>query len=171
MEKNNNKVTFAGNPVTLVGKEIKIGDKAPEFSVADTGLKLVKLSDFTGKVKILSVFPSVDTGVCSAQAHHFNNAANSLSSDIQILTLSNDLPFALGRYCGAEGIQNIQTLSDHKDLDFGHKYGFVIEELRLLTRGVVVIDKNDTVQYVEYVSEITEEPNYDAALEVAKNIV
>jgi thiol peroxidase len=171
MEKNKNKVRFSGNPVTLVGKGIKIGDKASEFEVLGTDLNPVKLSDYEGKIKVLSIFPSIDTGVCSAQAHRFNKEASNLNDNIQILTISNDLPFALGRYCGAEGIQNITTLSDHKNLDFGHKYGFVIEELRLLARGVIVIDQNDIVQHIEYVTEITEEPNYIAALDAAKKLV
>lgn len=171
MNKNNSKVTFAGNAVTLVGNEVKLGMKAENFSALDKGLKPVQLSDFDGKVKILSIFPSVDTGVCSAQTHRFNKEAGALDKDIQIITLSNDLPFALGRFCGAEGIDNLITLSDHKELDFGLKYGFVIEELRLLARGVVVIDKNNVVKHIEYVPEITTEPNYEAALQVAQSLV
>ncbi|MDE5416619.1 thiol peroxidase [Labilibaculum sp. DW002] len=171
MNKNSNKIAFAGNPMTLVGSEIKKGDKAENFTALNQGLAPVSLSDFDGKVKILSIFPSVDTGVCSAQAHRFNKEASNLGENVQIITLSNDLPFALGRFCGAEGIENLITLSDHKEMDFGYKYGFAIEELRLLTRGVVVIDKENTIQYVEYVPEVTDEPNYEAALEVAKKLV
>ena len=171
MNKNNSKVTFAGNAMTLVGKEIEVGMSADNFTALDQGLSPVQLSDFGGKVKILSAFPSVDTSVCSAQAHRFNKEAASLNKDIQIITLSNDLPFALGRFCGAEGIENLVTLSDHKDLDFGLKYGFVVEELRLLARGVIVIDKENVVKHIEYVAEITEEPNYETALEVAKSLV
>ncbi|WP_282013883.1 thiol peroxidase [Marinifilum flexuosum] len=171
MQKNNSKVTFAGNAMTLVGKEINAGMKAENFTAFGQDLAPVQLSDFDGKVKILSVFPSIDTGVCSAQTHRFNKEAASLDENIQIITLSNDLPFALGRFCGAEGIKNLVTLSDHKECDFGYKYGFVVEELRLLARGVVVIDKNNEVKHVEYVAEMTEEPNYEAALEVAKSLV
>lgn len=171
MEKNNQKVTFQGNPVTLLGNEIKINDKAIDFSVLNNGLEEVKLSDYDGKVKILSLFPSVDTGVCSKQNHTFNKEAANLSDDIVILAISNDLPFALNRFCGAEGIDKIITLSDHKNLDFATKYGFLIEELRLIARGVVVIDKNNTVKYVEYVKEIIEEPDYNAAISVAKTLV
>jgi thiol peroxidase len=171
MEKNNQKVTFNGNPVTLLGNEIKIDDKAIDFSVLNNGLEEVKLSDYDGKVKILSLFPSVDTGVCSKQNHTFNKEAANLSDDIIILAISNDLPFALNRFCGAEGIDKIVTLSDHKNLDFASKYGFLIEELRLIARGVVVIDKDNTVKYVEYVKEIIEEPDYDAAISVAKTLV
>jgi len=168
---NNNMVTFAGNPVTLLGNEIKAGVKAPDFCVLGNDLKPVNLSDYKGKVIILSIFPSVDTDVCSAQAHHFNKEASQLSDEIQILTLSNDLPFALGRYCDAEGINNLITLSDHRDLDFGLKYGFVIKELRLLTRGIVIVDKQGIVQHVEYVPEITQEPNYEITLDVARKLV
>nr|WP_320119709.1 thiol peroxidase [uncultured Marinifilum sp.] len=171
MQKNNSKVTFAGNAMTLVGTEIKTGMKAENFTALNQSLTPVQLADFDGKVKILSIFPSIDTGVCSAQTHRFNKEAASLDKNIQIITLSNDLPFALGRFCGAEGIENLVTLSDHKELDFGLKYGFAVEELRLLARGVVVLDKNNEVKYVEYVAEMTNEPNYDAALKVAKSLV
>ncbi len=171
MEKTSVKVTFAGNPITLVGKEAKVGQPADDFTVLSSALKPVKLSDYAGKVKIISVFPSVDTSVCSAQNHRFNKEASTLSNEIQIIGISNDLPFALGRYCGAEGIDRIVTLSDHKDVDFGMKYGFLIQELRLLTRGVVVLDKNNIIRYVEYVPEVTHEPNYDAAIKAAKDLV
>lgn len=171
MDKNKNKVTFKNNPVTLVGKEIKLGDKAPDFTVLNTSLSQVKLSDYKGKVKILSIFPSVDTGVCSKQNHTFNQEAGKLEKDIVILAISNDLPFALNRFCGAEGINNLITLSDHKDLDFSMKYGFLIEELRLLARGVVVIDKNNVVKHVEYVPEIGTEPDYKTALTIAKSCI
>ena len=171
MERNNRKVTFNGNPVTLLGNEIKMNDKAIDFSVLNNGLTEVRLSDYDGKVKILSLFPSVDTGVCSKQNHTFNKEAANLSDDIVILAISNDLPFALNRFCGAEGIDKIVTLSDHKNLDFASKYGFLIEELRLIARGVVVIDKNNTVKHVEYVKEIIEEPDYDEAINVAKKLV
>ncbi len=171
METNQNKVTFKGNPVTLKGNEIKEGDKAPDFTVLDNGLNPVKLSDYKGKVKILSVFPSVDTSVCSKQNRRFNQEAAGLSDDIEILAISNDLPFALNRFCDAEGIDKVTTLSDHKDVDFGTHYGFLIDELRLLARGVVVVDQNDVVKYVEYVPEIGHEPDYDSALNAAKSLV
>jgi len=171
MEKNNSKVTFKGNPVTLIGKEIKVNDKAVDFTLLNNGLEEVKLSDFDGKVKILSLFPSIDTGICNKQAHAFNKEAAELGDDIVILAISNDLPFALNRFCGAEGIDNLITLSDHKTLDFSTKYGFLIEELRLLARGVVVIDKNNVVRYVEYVKEVTTEPDYDSAIKAAKQYI
>ena len=171
MEKNNSKVTFKENPVTLIGKETKVNDKAVDFTVLNNGLQEVKLSDFEGKVKILSLFPSIDTGICSKQAHTFNKEASDLGDDVVILAISNDLPFALNRFCGAEGIDNLVTLSDHKMLDFSTKYGFLIEELRLLARGVVVIDKENVVRYVEYVKEVTTEPDYESAVNAAKQYV
>ncbi len=171
MEKNNSKVTFKENPVTLIGKETKVNDKAVDFTVLNNGLQEVKLSDFEGKVKILSLFPSIDTGICSKQAHTFNKEASDLGDDVVILAISNDLPFALNRFCGAEGIDNLVTLSDHKTLDFSTKYGFLIEELRLLARGVIVIDKENVVRYVEYVKEVTTEPDYESAVNAAKQYV
>ncbi|MEE4197357.1 MAG: thiol peroxidase [Bacteroidales bacterium] len=171
MEKNKNKVTFGGKPVTLLGKETRVNDQAVDFTVLNNNLEPVKLSDFEGKVKILSLFPSIDTGVCSKQSHTFNEKAANLSDDIVILAISNDLPFALKRFCGAEGIDNLITLSDHKELDFSSKYGFLIEELRLIARGVIVVDKNNTVKYVEYVPEIGNEPDYESAINAAKLLI
>ncbi len=170
MEQNNVKITFAGNPMPVAGNEIKVGDKAPDFTVIDNDLNPVKLSDYKNKVKVLSVFPSIDTGVCAAQNRRFNQEAAELK-DVNILSVSVDLPFAQKRFCGAEGIDKVVTVSDHKDLDFGKKYGFVMSPLRLLARGIVVVDKDDTVKHVEYVSEVTNEPDYDAALKIAKSLV
>ena len=162
-----NQITMGGNPVTLLGENIKVGDKAPDFTVLDSGLAPVKLSSQKGKTVIISVVPSVDTSVCASQTRRFNEEAAKLDN-ISILTISVDLPFALGRFCAAEGIDVVQTLSDHKDLDFGTKYGFVIEELRLLARGIVVINPDGLVKYVEYVPEVTDHPDYDKAIEAAK---
>ncbi len=170
MEKRTGIITFGGNPLTLAGKEIKVGDKAPDFYGLNDKLEPVKLSDFDGKARIISVFPSIDTPVCAAQTRRFNVEAANLG-DVQILTVSCDLPFALGRFCAAEGIDKEITLSDHKELDFGLKYGFAIDELRLLSRGVVVVDKDGIVKYVQYVKEITEEPDYDAAIKAVKELV
>lgn len=169
MKKNTGVITFAGNPLTLLGEMIKPGDKAPDFTVSANDLKPVKLSDYKGKIRIISSVPSVDTGVCAAQTRRFNVEAAKLE-DVVILTVSADLPFALGRFCAAEGIDKVITLSDHKSTDFGLKYGFLIEELRLLARGIVVIDKDDTVRYVEYVKEVTTHPDYDKALKAVKSI-
>jgi thiol peroxidase len=171
MNKNNSKVKFAGNYITLVGNEATVGEKAPDFTAVGADLKPVTLSSFDGKVKVISAFPSVDTGVCATQTRTFNKEAASLSSDIVIINISNDLPFAQKRFCGAEGIDKAITISDHKDVDFGTKYGFLIEELRLLARGVVVVDKDNVIKYVEYVPEVTTEPDYSKALEVAKSLV
>ncbi len=164
------KVTFKGNPVTLVGNEIKVGDKAPGFTVLGADLNPVKLSDFDGKVKVIAVYPSIDTGVCQAQNRRFNAEASNLG-DAVILSVSCDLPFAQKRFCAAEGLDKVVTLSDHKEVDFGIKYGFLIKELRLLARGTVVIDKKGFVKYVEYVPEIATEPDYDAALNVIREIL
>ncbi|NVO09503.1 MAG: thiol peroxidase [Bacteroidales bacterium] len=168
---NNRKVIFGGNPLELAGNELKIGAKAPEFNLLDIGLKPVKLSDFKDKVKLISVFPSIDTSVCSIQNHKFNSEAASYGEKVAFLAISMDLPFALKRFCGAEGINNLKTLSDHRDADFGNKYGFLIKDLRLLARGVVIIDKDDNIQYVEVLPEIGKEPNYDAALKALKTLL
>ncbi|WP_392560172.1 thiol peroxidase [Orbus mooreae] len=167
MQKRTNEVTMKGNPVTLLGNVIKVGDVAPDFMVLDMNLTQVKLSDFKGKVKIINAVPSVDTSVCNAQVHRFNVEAAKLK-DVVIFSVSADLPFALSRYCAAEGIDAVKVTSDHKDLDFGLKYGVVIEELRLLSRAVFVIDQHDKVVYVEYVKEVTNEPDYAKALAAAQ---
>lgn len=168
MKKNNVKVRFKQNPVDLLGNEIKVGDKAPDFTLAGNDLSPVKLSDYEGKTVILSVFPSLDTPVCATQNRKFNEEAASLSNDIAILGISVDLPFAQARFCGAEGIDKVITASDYQNLDFSEKYGFLIDGLKLLARGTVVVDKEGIVRHVEYVPEVTDEPDYKAALEVAK---
>nr|WP_309099668.1 thiol peroxidase [Fredinandcohnia onubensis] len=160
-------ITFKNNPVTLLGNEVKVGDKAPDFTVLANDLSPVSLADSKGSVRLISVVPSLDTGVCDAQTRRFNEEAAGLDN-VKILTVSVDLPFAQKRWCGANGIENVQTLSDHRDLSFGEAYGVAIKELRLLARAVFVVDSNDTVTYVEYVSEATNHPNYEAALEAAK---
>jgi len=171
MQKIKDKVTFKGNPVTLLGNPIAEGDQAPDFTVLDNGLNPKNLSDYDGKVRILSVFPSIDTSVCNKQNKRFNEEAANLDDNIVILAISADLPFALSRFCDAEGIDKVKTLSDHKDVDFGTKYGFLIEELRLLARGAVIVDKDNIVRYVEYVPEIGQEPDYNAALKAAQKLV
>jgi thiol peroxidase len=163
-------ITFQGNPLTLVGPEIKPGDKAPAFTVCDVNLSPVSLKDFAGKVKIISVTPSLDTPVCDIQAKRFNTEAAKLPDSIVILNISVDLPFAIARFCASGNIDKIKTLSDYKDVSFGMAYGTLIKELRLLSRAIFVIDKDDIVTHVEYVKEITEHPNYDAALNAAKKI-
>ena len=167
MEKRNNEVTMKGNPITLMGPRLKAGDKAPEFTVLAPDMKPIKLFDFPDHVKIINVVPSIDTPVCDMQVRHFNKDAADLG-DVVILSVSVDLPFALSRYCAANGIDAVKTTSDHRDLDFGLKYGFAIEELRILSRGVVVIGKDNKIAYIEYVPEVTSQPDYDAALAAAK---
>lgn len=169
MQKITSQVTMRGVPVTLLGTHIKVGDKAPDFTVQDSAMKPVKLSDFKGKVRIINSVPSIDTSVCSAQVHRFNTQAAKLK-DVVIFSVSVDLPFALNRYCAAEGIDAVKVTSDHKDLDFGLKYGVVIEQLRLLTRAVFVVDKNDNIVYVQYVKETSEEPDYDKVLAVINTL-
>jgi thiol peroxidase len=169
MEKHTGMITFGGNPLTLTGELVKVGDKAKDFTVLANDLHPHKLSDYDGKIKIISVVPSVDTGICAAQTRRFNEEAAKME-DVIILTISCDLPFALGRFCAAEGIDKVVTLSDHKETDFGLKYGFLIDELRLLSRGIVIIDKAGVVRYVEYVKEVASHPDYDKALEAAKSL-
>lgn len=160
-------VTFKGNPVTILGNEVKVNDTAPNFTVLANDLSPVTLDDSKGTVRIISVVPSLDTGICDQQTRRFNEEAANLDG-VSILTISVDLPFAQKRWCGAAGIDKVQTLSDHRDLSFGEAYGVIIKELRLLTRAVFVIDKNDKITYVEYVSEATNHPDYEAAVEAAK---
>jgi thioredoxin-dependent peroxiredoxin len=161
------KVTFKGNPITLLGNEVKVGDKAPNFTVLANDLSQVTLENSQGTVRIVSVLPSLDTGVCDQQTRRFNEEAANLEG-VTILTVSVDLPFAQKRWCGAAGIERVQTLSDHRELSFGEAYGVAIKELRLLTRAVFVIDKNDQISYVEYVPEATNHPDYEAAIGAAK---
>ncbi|MBZ5753675.1 thiol peroxidase [Metabacillus rhizolycopersici] len=164
-------VTFAGNPVTLVGSEIRVGDKAPNFEVLANDLSKVTLEDSTGKVRLISCVPSLDTGVCDAQTRKFNETASKLGNDVEVLTISVDLPFAQSRWCGAAGIEGVQTLSDHYNMSFGTAYGTYMKEHRLECRAVFVVDEKNIVKYVEYVPEITDHPNYEAALEAVKSII
>ena len=160
-----------GNPVTLIGPELKVGDKAPDFTVLDTGLKEVKLKDFSGKIKIISVTPSLDTPVCDLQAKRFNEEAKKLPDDVIVLNISMDLPFAISRFCVAEGVDKVRVFSDHRDASFGNSYGVLIEELRLLARSIFIIDKNDKIRYVQIVPEITHHPDYDEVLEILKKLI
>ena len=165
MKENKNLVAFQGAPLTLLGETAVVGAEAPDFTATDTNGQQVRLSDFAGKTVVLTVFPSIDTKVCAAQTRAFNRRASELSPDVVVLSLSKDLPFALGRFCGAEGIDRVHPLSDYMESEFGKKYGFLIKENQLLARGVLVIDKNRKITYVEYVPELTSEPNYQAAIE------
>lgn len=169
MNERKNVVAFASNPATLIGDETKVGEKAPEFTLVKQDLSEFKLSETSGKIRLISIVPSLDTSVCSLQTRKFNEDASKIK-DVQIITISMDLPFAQGRFCGANGIENILVASDYKDRAFGEKYGFIIKENMLLARGIVIIDKNDKIRYVEYVPEVTNEVNFEKALEVAKEL-
>ena len=157
-----------GNPLTLVGPELKPGDDAPDFSVVDGSLKPVTLADTGHQVRIVSVVPSLDTPVCDAQTKRFNEAAASLPG-IDILTVSMDLPFAQKRWCGAFAVDKVKMLSDHKDASFGSNYGTLIKELRIESRAIFVIDRNNRVCHAEYVKEVADHPDYESALRAARN--
>lgn len=163
-------VTFKGNGVTLLGNEVKVGEQAPSFTVLANDLSSVTLEDKSTNVKIISVIPSIDTGVCDSQTRKFNESL-SMNDNVSVLTISVDLPFAQRRWCASSGLEHVETLSDHRDLSFGLAYGVVIEELRLLTRAIFVIDQHNRVSYVEYVKEATDHPNYDAAIQAVKDLL
>lgn len=164
-------ITFAGDKITLLGEEIKKGDAAPAFKATKNDLSEFNSEDLKGKVVIYSVAPSLDTDVCAIQAKKFNKDALDLSDDIVIVTITEDLPFAQARFCANEDIKNLEMVSDYKEREFGNKYGFLIDELKLLARGVVIVDKEGIVQYVEYVPEVTHEVNFDKALEEVKKLI
>ena len=170
MTERKREIKLDGEYVTIVGEKIKVGDKAPDFSALRNDESEFKLSELSGKVKIISMVPSVNTPVCELQTIRFNKEAADLN-DITVLTISTDKPAVLSKFCGNHGIENTLTLSDSKDFDFGHKYGFRVKDHDILTRGIVVIDKEDTVRYVEYVREITNHPDYEDAIEAAKKLV
>lgn len=156
---------FQGNDVNICEQQITVGEIAPDFTVTRNEFNEVKLSDYKGKTVVITVFPSIDTSVCALQAKRFNQEASQIGEDVVIMTVSVDLPPALGRFCAGEGIDNLVTTSDYKSKDFAMKYGFLVDELQLLARGTVIVDKDGIVQYVEYVEEITSEPDYATTLE------
>ncbi len=164
-------ITFKGNPLTLTDKEVKVGQKAPDFVVIDNNLSPVRFSSYLGKVCIISSVVSLDTPVCDTQTRRFNEEASRLGPNIVISTISMDLPFAQKRWCGTAGVDRLQTLSDHRDASFGMAYGLLIKELRLLARAVFIVDQKGLIQYKELVKEVTNEPNYDAALADLKKLV
>ncbi|MDA2924785.1 thiol peroxidase [Acidobacteria bacterium AH-259-O06] len=163
-----NAVTLKDQPFTLVGPELKVGDKAPDFVVVGKDLKPVTLADTRG-LRVFSVVPSLDTPVCHAQTRRFNEEAASLP-DVKIYTVSMDLPFAQSRWCAASGVEKLVMLSDHRDAKFGSSYGTLIKELRLNSRAIFVIDEENTLRHVEYVKEVSNHPNYDAALEAVRKL-
>lgn len=166
-----NEVTMGGVPVTLIGEKVLVGDFAPDFEVLDMNMNKVKLSDYLGKPIVLTTFPSVDTGICAIQTNTFNAKIGKYKDKAQLLIISNDLPFALKRYCGVNGIDNAIVTSDYKDVEFSTKYGILIKENRLIARTTWIIDKNGKIIYKEIVSEIKSEPNYDRAIEVLENLL
>jgi len=163
-------IALHGNPLTLAGNEMRVGDKAPDFAVLNGDLKEIGLKDFAGKVKVISVTPSLDTPVCDLQARMFNSEAAKLPADVVVLNISMDLPFAIARFCASAGIDKVKALSDHRDASFGTGYGVLIRELRLLARSIFIIDKDDVIRYIEIVPELSNEPDYERALEALKNI-
>lgn len=160
-----------GKPLTLLGKEVKVGGKAPNFTVIANDLSAVDFSSFHGRVCIITSVPSLDTSTCDKMTRRFNEEAVRLGSDVAVLTISMDLPFAQKRWCGAAGISNVQTLSDYRDVSFGTAYGVLIKELRLLARAVFVVDRDGVIKYVQLVSELSNEPDYQAVLDAAKRLL
>jgi thioredoxin-dependent peroxiredoxin len=161
--------TLKGSPFTLIGPELKAGDKAPDFHVVDSSLKPVSLKDTGSQVRIISVIPSLDTPVCDAQTKRFNEEAGKLPN-VSIITVSMDLPFAQKRWCGAFGVDNVKMLSDHVDGSFGSNYGTLIKELRIESRAIFVLDPGNHIRHVEYVKEVADHPDYEAALAAAKTV-
>ncbi|MCR9118771.1 MAG: thiol peroxidase [bacterium] len=163
-------ITFKGNPMTLAGEAVQVGQAAPDFALTylKDGFQTLTPADLKGKPSIVSVVPSLDTGVCAIQTKKFNEELAGLGDQVNAVTVSLDLPFAQGRFCGAEGIENMQTASDYKDRSFGNNWGVLIEELKLLTRAVFVLDADGKVTYAEIVPEATNEPNYADAMAALK---
>ncbi|MEW6179726.1 MAG: thiol peroxidase [Chloroflexota bacterium] len=162
-------ITFAGKDVTVIGKDIQVGEIAPEFEVQQQDWSTISALEATkGKVRIIAAVPSLETSVCDRETKRFNQEAASLSKDIAILVISTDLPYTQKRWCGAAGVDQVMVLSDHMDVDFGKKYGVLIKELRILRRAIFVVDRNNHVTYADYMPTIGAEPDYDAVIEAAK---
>jgi thioredoxin-dependent peroxiredoxin len=170
MEERTGIITFQGNPLTLVGPALQVGNPAPDFEILDNDLQPVRLSAFRGKVVIITAVPSLDTPVCDLETRRFNAEAANLGSEVQILTISMDLPFAQKRWCGAAGIDKLITLSDHREAAFGTAYGALIKELRLLARVVYVLDGEGIIRYLQVVKELTQEPDYEEVLQAIKKL-
>jgi thioredoxin-dependent peroxiredoxin len=162
---------FKGNTVTLLGPELKVGDQAPDFTVVDNGLAPVTLASFQGKIKVFSAVPSLDTPVCDRETRRFNEEAAKFADNVVVLTISQDLPFAQKRWCGAAGIDRVTTLSDYQDRSFAFNYGVLIKELKLLSRSVFVVDAANTIRYIQHVPEVTEEPDYAAVTAAVKELL
>jgi thiol peroxidase len=168
MEERTELVTMKGNPLTLMGSALQVGDKAPDAVLLNNDLQPVNLSDYRGQICVVSSVPSLDTPVCDMETRRFNQEAESLGQDVKILTVSMDLPFAQKRWCGAAGVNHVITLSDHRDAAFGKEFGVLIKELRLLARAVFVIDREGVIRYIQLVQELSQEPDYDAILSALK---
>ena len=164
-------VTFKGNPMTLVGPELNVGDDAPNFQILGSDLSGVNLHTDEGRVRLIVAVPSLDTPVCALETRTFSSRVKDLPGNSVVYVVSADLPFAQKRFCATEGIENIRTLSDHRDLSFATSYGILIKELKLLARSVFVIDPNNKISYIEIVDEVTNEPNYNAAVDAALSAV
>jgi thiol peroxidase len=164
-------ITFKGNPMTLVGQPVKVGDAAPDFRVVDNALQPVTLASGAGKIRLITVVPSLDTPVCDSMTRRFNQDAAQLPEQVEICTISLDLPFAQKRWCGNAGIERVKTLSDYQDRSFVLNYGLLIKELKLAARAVLVIDANDRISYLQLVSEVTAEPDYAAAIAAVKTLL
>lgn len=164
-------ITVGGKPVTLVGDEVGMGSPAPNATLLDNALNTVQLSDYRGKIVVISSVGSLDTSVCDMQTRRFNNEAANLGDEVVILTISMDLPFAQKRWCGAAGVEQVVTLSDHREAAFGMAYGLLIKESRLLARAVLVLDREGIVRYCQLVKELGDEPDYEAALSAIRELV
>jgi len=171
MTERTGELTFKGSPLTLLGPKLKAGDLAPEFSLLKSDLSPLSLSDSAGKIRVLSVAPSLDTPVCDTQTRKFNEELGKLGDDVVGYCITADLPFAQNRFCSTAGIENITMLSDHFDMNFANAYGVHIKELRLDSRSIFVVDGAGTIQYCEYVPEVAQEPDYEAALAAVKNLL
>ncbi|KPK45991.1 MAG: redoxin [Planctomycetes bacterium SM23_25] len=170
MQQREGAVTFQGSPLTLIGDALEVGDAAPDVTVLGNDLSEVALASFRGKAVVIASVPSLDTPVCDLQTRRFNEEAAGLAGDVEVLTVSMDLPFAQARWCGAAGVDRVTTLSDHRDAAFGTAYGVLIRELRLLARAVFVVDRDGVIRYIQVVPEITDEPDYAGALDAVREL-
>jgi thiol peroxidase len=164
-------ITFKGNPFTLIGPALKPGDTAPGFTVVDNSLTAKTLADYSGKIKIISSVPSIDTPVCDTETRRFNQEAAGLTGDVVLLTISADLPFAQKRWCGAAGIDRVVMLSDYRERSFATAYGVLIKELMLLSRAIFIVDAGDVIRYIQIVPEVTNEPDYNAVMTAARSLL
>jgi len=171
MAERKNAVTMMGNPVTIVGEDQKVGNPAPHFEALDNHLKIKKFDSFEGNVTVISSVPSLDTPVCDMETRRFNQIASELGPQVEIITISMDLPFAQSRWCGAAGVENVKTYSDHRDASFGNAYGVLIKEMRLLARAVFVVDTKGIISYIQVVAEMSNEPDYDQVIEHVKSLI